>query len=121
MRRSAVKADQAKDLFISNISHDLRSPLHGILANAELLSEVPDQSSADRTFLRNITLVATIDRADGQVVKKKPRYLTSEQSANVEVAFLGNSIPMETFKDSKDLGHVILRSGGDTIACRHCE
>ncbi|BFZ59666.1 hypothetical protein YB2330_000680 [Saitoella coloradoensis] len=61
-------------------------------------------------------LVATIDRADGQVIKKKPRHLTSGQSAIVEIAFLGNGIPMETFKDSKDLGRVILRTGGDTIA-----
>ncbi|GAO52066.1 hypothetical protein SAICODRAFT_68711 [Saitoella complicata NRRL Y-17804] len=55
LRRSAVEADQAKGLFISNISHELRSPLHGILASAELLSEAPDLSSADRTFLRTIT------------------------------------------------------------------
>jgi signal transduction histidine kinase len=38
-RIDAVDADQAKTRFISSISHELRSPLHGILAGAELLQE----------------------------------------------------------------------------------
>lgn len=35
-------ADQKKGDFIGSISHELRSPLHGILASAEFLSEVTD-------------------------------------------------------------------------------
>ncbi|KAH8820305.1 hypothetical protein F5884DRAFT_849570 [Xylogone sp. PMI_703] len=37
-RLEIISADQAKTVFLSSISHELRSPLHGILANAELLS-----------------------------------------------------------------------------------
>ncbi|RFU29202.1 hypothetical protein B7463_g7145, partial [Scytalidium lignicola] len=37
-RLEVISADQAKTVFLSSISHELRSPLHGILANAELLS-----------------------------------------------------------------------------------
>ena len=32
-------ADQAKGTFISTISHELRSPLHGVLAGAEFLQD----------------------------------------------------------------------------------
>jgi signal transduction histidine kinase/CheY-like chemotaxis protein len=38
-RIEAVANDMAKSNFISNISHELRSPLHGILASAELLQD----------------------------------------------------------------------------------
>ena len=47
-RLEAVVMDRAKSDFISSISHELRSPLHGILASAELLhacSSGPDQDS----------------------------------------------------------------------------
>ncbi|RQM05062.1 hypothetical protein DH86_00003650 [Scytalidium sp. 3C] len=37
-RLEIISADQAKTVFLSSISHELRSPLHGILANSELLS-----------------------------------------------------------------------------------
>ncbi|KAK6539878.1 hypothetical protein TWF694_008715 [Orbilia ellipsospora] len=39
VRLNTVSADNAKGAFISNISHELRSPLHGILASAELLDD----------------------------------------------------------------------------------
>lgn len=38
-RLDAVGADQAKSDFISSISHELRSPLHGILASVEFLND----------------------------------------------------------------------------------
>jgi len=39
MRLQAMATDKAKSDFISSISHELRSPLHGILAAAQLLLE----------------------------------------------------------------------------------
>ncbi|KAF3164894.1 hypothetical protein TWF225_005629 [Orbilia oligospora] len=39
VRLDTLSADRAKGAFISNISHELRSPLHGILASAELLDD----------------------------------------------------------------------------------
>lgn len=38
-RLNAIASDQAKGKFISSISHELRSPLHGVLAGTELLQE----------------------------------------------------------------------------------
>jgi signal transduction histidine kinase/CheY-like chemotaxis protein len=38
-RLETVAADQAKSGFISSISHELRSPLHGIMASVELLRD----------------------------------------------------------------------------------
>jgi signal transduction histidine kinase len=37
-RLNMLSADRAKDQFINNVSHELRSPLHGILASAEFLA-----------------------------------------------------------------------------------
>ena len=39
-RLDTLAADRAKADFISSISHELRSPLHGVLASAELLREL---------------------------------------------------------------------------------
>lgn len=47
-RQNSVATNQQKSAFISSTSHELRSPLHGILASAELMSETimtPFQSS----------------------------------------------------------------------------
>lgn len=38
-RLQALASDKAKGSFISSISHELRSPLHGILAGLEFLEE----------------------------------------------------------------------------------
>ena len=46
-------ADRAKGIFISNISHELRSPLHGILASAEFLSDTR-LDTLQRTFIETI-------------------------------------------------------------------
>jgi signal transduction histidine kinase len=37
-RLNTLSTDRAKDQFINNVSHELRSPLHGILASAEFLA-----------------------------------------------------------------------------------
>ncbi|KJX98408.1 sensor histidine kinase/response regulator like protein [Zymoseptoria brevis] len=47
-RMEAQTSDRAKSDFISSISHELRSPLHGILGSVECLQEQPlDSVSAD--------------------------------------------------------------------------
>ena len=63
-RLASMEADRQKTDFIGSISHELRSPLHGILASAEFLSEVVDDtfqvglidtiSSCGRTLLDTI-------------------------------------------------------------------
>ena len=44
-RLDTLAADRAKADFISSISHELRSPLHGVLASAELLREISVDST----------------------------------------------------------------------------
>ncbi|KAF9970706.1 hypothetical protein BGZ73_006548 [Actinomortierella ambigua] len=61
-------------------------------------------------------LVATIDKVTGEVVKKSPRHLSKNTTATVEIKLSGRPIPLEAFKDNKELGRVMLRKGGDTVA-----
>ena len=64
-RLDAIRADQAKADFISSISHEFRSPLHGILASAEFLREltVDENQSELISTIQNCgrTLLETID------------------------------------------------------------
>ena len=66
-RRTTIAADQQKGDFIGSISHELRSPLHGILASCEFLAETETNSfqqslvdtadSCARTLLDTINMV----------------------------------------------------------------
>lgn len=64
-RVEAVKADEAKANFIGAISHELRSPLHGILGSAEMLKD-SNLDSLQADLLHNVqvcgrTLLDTVD------------------------------------------------------------
>ncbi|PWW80054.1 hypothetical protein C7212DRAFT_289241 [Tuber magnatum] len=64
-RLHSVSADKAKGDFISSVSHELRSPLHGILASAEFLSET-NLDNFQRSFVDTVescgrTLLDTIN------------------------------------------------------------
>ncbi|KAK9252777.1 hypothetical protein V1507DRAFT_420478 [Lipomyces tetrasporus] len=65
---------------------------------------------------RILRLVAVVDKNTGKITKNKPRHLISGQTAIVELEVIGNSFPMETFKASKDLGRIVLRQDGNTVA-----
>jgi signal transduction histidine kinase/CheY-like chemotaxis protein len=66
-RQATIAADQQKGDFIGSISHELRSPLHGILASCEFLAETETTSfqqslvdtadSCARTLLDTINMV----------------------------------------------------------------
>lgn len=64
-RLDAVAADEAKATFISSISHELRSPLHGVLAGVEFLQEssmTPYQEEMTMTIsMAGKTLLDTIN------------------------------------------------------------
>ena len=88
-------------------------------------------------------LLSTLDRATGAVLKSNPRYipfydmlpaffiheihrvLTKGTSAEVQIVLRStvvsgisstSRIPLETFAANKDMGRVLLRRGGETIA-----
>ncbi|XP_011342212.1 HBS1-like protein isoform X2 [Ooceraea biroi] len=60
-------------------------------------------------------LVAQLHRSTGDVMKKKPRCLPKNSSAIIEVV-TQNPVCMELYKDIKQLGRVMLRLEGTTIA-----
>ncbi|KDQ14776.1 hypothetical protein BOTBODRAFT_109754 [Botryobasidium botryosum FD-172 SS1] len=71
-------------------------------------------------------LLATVDRASGAVIKSNPRVLTKGCSARVEITLRSGTmsapstkplfLPLETFSTNKEMGRVLLRRGGETIA-----
>ena len=108
-RVEAVANDKAKSDFISNISHELRSPLHGILASAELLQESstgPEQDgvismvqSCGRTLLE--TMNHLLDYAKVTNIAKSRRagvHTTPEKNGHQEA--IGNI-------SSFDLGELV--------------
>ncbi|TIB73202.1 hypothetical protein E3Q24_01206 [Wallemia mellicola] len=75
-------------------------------------------------------LIETVDRNTGAVLKSKPRVLTGNSAARVEMSIgsqsltsqsgsstpSNNSIPVEKFTDNKDMGRILLRHEGQTVA-----
>ncbi|RUP50958.1 hypothetical protein BC936DRAFT_136873 [Jimgerdemannia flammicorona] len=61
-------------------------------------------------------LLAVIDKSTGEIVKKNPRHLSKSSTATVQIKIINRPIPLETFKENKELGRVMLRKGGDTVA-----
>lgn len=75
-----------------------------------------------------LTPLSTLDRATGATLKNKPRVLSKGTSAIVKVTLRGGTmsdttsasgitrVAIEPFKDNKDMGRVLLRRSGETVA-----
>lgn len=71
-----------------------------------------------------LKLISTIDRSSGNVIKRNPRVLTKGTSAEVQIGLraspvsniAGIGIPLEPFSVNKDMGRILIRRGGETIA-----
>jgi elongation factor 1 alpha-like protein len=63
-----------------------------------------------------IKLIEVLDKSTGQVTKRNPRVLTKGMTAKVQVKLSQRPIPLETFKDNKQLGRIMLRKDGETVA-----
>jgi len=61
-------------------------------------------------------LISVIDKTNGTIVKKNPRYLTAGIAAFVELKVLGKGMPLEIYSTNKDFGRIILRNEGETLA-----
>ncbi|KAF8796514.1 HBS1-like protein [Argiope bruennichi] len=71
------------------------------------------QSLSEQAYVKK--LISQLNRSTGEVVRNKPRCLTKNSSAVVEIE-VNRPICIELFKEFKDLGRFMLRSGGSTIA-----
>ncbi|KAI9306656.1 P-loop containing nucleoside triphosphate hydrolase protein [Cunninghamella echinulata] len=63
-----------------------------------------------------IKLISTLDKSTGEVIKRNPRHLSKGATAKVKIQLSHRPIPLETFKDNKQLGRIMLRKGGETVA-----
>lgn len=61
-------------------------------------------------------LKALLHKGTGEVIKKNPRVLGNNSCALVELSFQ-RPIAIEKYSDLKELGRVMLRSGGLTLGC----
>lgn len=87
-RLSAQKADRAKTTFIASISHELRSPLHGILGSVEFLRDTV-ANSYQESLVSSIetcgkTLLDTIDHVLDYAKINKLRDATSKRKQRGE-------------------------------------
>ncbi|KAK5716579.1 hypothetical protein LTR15_009470 [Elasticomyces elasticus] len=76
-RLETIASDKAKGTFISSISHELRSPLHGVLAGAELLQETDltrfQREMASTITMAGRTLLDTVDHVlDYSKISSRP-------------------------------------------------
>jgi signal transduction histidine kinase/GAF domain-containing protein len=83
-RLSTQKADKAKTTFIASISHELRSPLHGILGSVEFLRDTVS-STYQESLVSSIetcgkTLLDTIDHVLDYAKINKLRSATSRRN-----------------------------------------
>ncbi|KAL7320896.1 hypothetical protein PS15m_000738 [Mucor circinelloides] len=63
-----------------------------------------------------IKLIEIIDKSTGEVTKKNPRCLSKGMTAKIQIRLSQRPIPLETFKDNKQLGRIMLRKDGETVA-----
>jgi signal transduction histidine kinase len=87
-RLTAQKADKAKTTFIASISHELRSPLHGILGSVEFLRDTVS-SAYQESLVSSIetcgkTLLDTIDHVLDYAKINKLRSTTSKRKQRNE-------------------------------------
>jgi elongation factor 1 alpha-like protein len=99
-------------------------PPHNDLDRASLSSSRSSYSTIRRTSQR--TFRSSCRRwtvSTGRAVKKSPRVLTKGASAEVQITLRSAggtsraySVPLETFAANKEMGRVLVRRGGETIA-----
>jgi signal transduction histidine kinase/GAF domain-containing protein len=87
-RLTAQKADKAKTTFIASISHELRSPLHGILGSVEFLRDTVS-SAYQESLVSSIetcgkTLLDTIDHVLDYAKINKLRSATSKKKQRAD-------------------------------------
>ena len=119
-RLASMAADAQKADFISSISHELRSPLHGILASAEFLADseqsnystslIDTISSCGRTLLDTINHILDYSKINSFERKwrnsKKPRAKTKASVKNSRIVADKEAPPMLNIYATVDVASI---------------
>ncbi|TKA75279.1 hypothetical protein B0A55_05085 [Friedmanniomyces simplex] len=94
-RLETTASDKAKGTFISSISHELRSPLHGVLAGAELLQQTDltrfQQEMTSTITMAGRTLLDTVNHVlDYSKISSRP-HLHRRKSSHVRRGYTHGS------------------------------
>ncbi|KIM95970.1 hypothetical protein OIDMADRAFT_133008, partial [Oidiodendron maius Zn] len=123
-RLAAITAGRTKANFISSVSHELRSPLHGVLASAEALQDTSTNYTQD-DLIRTITvcgevLLDTMDQildyaktsksSDSILSRTTNRSRDSVETLAGEVSGFNLGILVETVVEGIFAGHSFRRS-----------
>jgi signal transduction histidine kinase len=128
-RLNTLSADRAKDQFINNVSHELRSPLHGILGSAEFLADtsvdgfqrslVDNIDGCSRTLLDTIEHILDFSKINkfGKETKQSLGVVTEvDISALIEEVLEGVYAGFETHDfSSRSLADTTKSRTGDTM------
>lgn len=124
-RVKATKSDRAKATFIASISHELRSPLHGILGSVEFLQETAMSAyqaqlfssieTCGRTLLDTIDHVLDYSKINKRPAKRRAYSRTGHKKDQVEsIVGLTTDFDLATLVeevvDAVSVGHVFRRS-----------
>jgi signal transduction histidine kinase/CheY-like chemotaxis protein len=138
--RMAVAANAAKSQFVANMSHEVRTPLHGIIGMGQVLSESPLQSeqrefvemilSSGRTLLgivNDLLDLARIERghfqlqptafAPAELISDTVRvFQTQAQNKGIAMECTGlDSLPQTVFADAQRIRQVLSNLIGNAI------
>lgn len=124
-RVKATKSDRAKATFIASISHELRSPLHGILGSVEFLHETNMSTyqgqlfssieTCGRTLLDTIDHVLDYSKINKRPAKRRAYSRTGSKRDQVEsivglTTVFDLATLVEEVVDAVSVGHVFRRS-----------
>lgn len=115
MYHSRLVARKAKKVFLSSISHELRSPLHGLLASTELMVDAGNLTSfqdscaktisnCGRTLYDVIEQVLSISDNEDMAAKHERVYLPKFVEEVVDATWAGKS----KLKDKRDKFEVLV-------------
>jgi len=142
-RREAERANRAKSEFLANVSHDVRTPMNGVLALADLLLTTPlaaDQRDYATTIRESASLQLAIlnDLLDtakieaGKLTLEKVAFSPAELLEQVRLAFLvtacdkgislkisGTEVPITTLGDPLRIRQIITNLVSNAIKFTH--
>ncbi|KAI7106992.1 hypothetical protein KC339_g2697 [Hortaea werneckii] len=107
-RLNALASENAKGSFISSISHELRSPLHGVLAGAEMLQE-SDLTQFQQEMVLTITmagrtLLDTVNHVlDYSKISNRPRLAKGHRGKRSEEGEMGDGESIDLAKLTEEV------------------